>query len=66
MGMLLGTNPPWIYKVEGHIPTRVWMPPPRVRGTYLGAFTWVYKSTYQGAFTVHSAANILQATSGRF
>ena len=30
---------------------------PRIGGTYLDVFTWVYKSTYQGAFTVHSAAN---------
>jgi hypothetical protein len=41
-------------KVEGHIPARVWMPPPRVGGTYLGAFT------------VHSTANVLQAANGRF
>ena len=53
-------------KVEGHIPARVWMPPPRVGGTYLGAFTWVYESTYQGAFTVHNAVNILQAARNRF
>ena len=54
------------YKVEGHIPARVWMPPPRVGGTYLGAFTWVYKNTYQGAFVVHRATIILQAANGRF
>jgi hypothetical protein len=33
------------------------MPPPRVGGTYVGAFTWVYKNTYQGAFTVHRVAS---------
>ena len=53
-------------KVEGHIPARVWMPPPRVGSTYLGASTWVHKSTYQGAFTVHNAAIILQAANGWF
>jgi hypothetical protein len=53
-------------KVAGHIPARVRMPPPRVGGTYVGALTWVYKSTYQGVFTVHSAATILQAANGRF
>jgi hypothetical protein len=41
-------------KVEGHIPARVWMPPPRVGGTY------------PGAFTIHSATNVLQAANGRF
>ena len=54
------------HKVEGHIPARVWMLPPRVGSTYLGAFTWVYKSTYQGALIVRNAAIILQAASGRF
>jgi len=41
-------------KVEGHIPAQVQMPP-------LGseAFYMFYKSIYQGAFTLHSAANIL-------
>ena len=42
------------------------MLPPRVGGTYLDAFTWVYISTYQGAFTIHNVANILQTASGRF
>jgi hypothetical protein len=37
-----------------------------VEGTYVGAFTWVYKSTYQGVFTIHSAAIILQAANGRY
>jgi hypothetical protein len=36
----------YAFKVAGHIPARVRMPPPRVGGTYPGAFTWVYKSTY--------------------
>jgi hypothetical protein len=53
-------------KVAGHIPARVRMLPPRVGGTLIGAFTWVYKSAYQGAFTVHNAAIILQAANGRF
>jgi hypothetical protein len=53
-------------KVEGHIPARVWMTTLRVGGTYAGVFTWVYKSTYEGSFTVNSVANILQAASGRF
>jgi hypothetical protein len=62
----LGTFPLSFGKVEGHIPAQVWMPPPRVGGTYPGVFTWVYKNTYQGVFTVHNAANILQAANGRF
>jgi hypothetical protein len=53
-------TPSYIHKVAGHIPARVRMPPPRVGGT------WVYKSTYQGAFTIHNVANILQAANGRF
>jgi hypothetical protein len=53
-------------KVGVPISVRILKSTPRVGGTYLGAFTWVYKSTYQGVFTVHSVANISLAASGRF
>jgi hypothetical protein len=46
------------YKVGVPISVRVLKSTPRIGGTYLGAFTWVYKSNYQGGFTIHSAANI--------
>jgi len=56
----------WDSKVGVPISAQVLKSTPRVGGTYLGAFTWVYKSTYQGAFTVHSAANISLAANSRF
>jgi hypothetical protein len=44
---------------KGGVPVSAWVLKltPRVGSTYLGAFTWVYKSTYQGVFTVHNVAN---------
>ena len=53
-------------KVAVSISVRVLKSTPRVESTYLGAFSWVYKSTYQGAFTVHSAANISVVASDQF
>ena len=48
------------------ISVRVLKSTPRVGSTYMGAFTWVYKSTYQGAFTIRIATSISLAASGRF
>jgi hypothetical protein len=59
-------NQPAAIKVGVPISARVLKLTPRVIGTYLGALTWVYKITYQGAFTVHNTANISLAASGRF
>jgi hypothetical protein len=54
------------HKVGVPISARVLKSTPRVGGTYLGVFTWVYKSTNQGVFTVHSAANISSDANGQF
>ena len=53
-------------KVGVPISARVLKSTPRVGGTYLSVFTWVYKSTYQVVFIVHNAASIILVASGRF